>query len=515
MIKKTPLACLLLLIFAVNCFAQSSDPIGFRRRADSFPGGIKGTRIAMGDVDLDGDVDALVSGRLVLNDGKGTFRLTGKVIGCNRPCRAAIFLDYDQDGDLDVFTSGPDRLLRNDLGTDGKPRFKDVSLHVGIRDDGLPGEGLAAGDLNGDGFPDVYLANYEQGGLARGTPDRLYLSNGRGGFFLSPQISSTLCGRGVNMADFDQDGDLDIYVSNYRLQGNLLLVNQLRETGAFSLRYENRGNTAFAAHTIGSTWGDLDNNGQIDLLMGNFSHRGPGWGPQPMVMVCRQLSAGRFTATAGSTVGIRWQEAHSNPTLFDLENDGDLDLYLTNTYGRRADLYRNQVAKTGVMRFHNATERLRAATYDGWGCAAADVDNDGDQDLVVAVGGGRLPILLRNEHAQRSRNRSVRVRLRGQASDSWGIGATATLIHSGGKRTVRQLSLGHGTSSQSEPILHFGVGKAKGPFELHVRWPSGHTTRTAVKPGTNVVREPKTAPPYQGPTGTSWRQTPAGTSPNH
>lgn len=503
MINKTPLACLLLLIFAVNCFAQSDDPVGFHRRGDSFPDGLQGTRIAMGDVDLDGDPDALVSGRLLLNDGQGQFRLAPK-LGCNRRCRAAIFLDYDRDGDLDVFTSGPDRLLRNDLGTDGKARFTDVSAQVGIQDDGFPGEGLAAGDLNGDGYPDVYLANYEMGGLAHGTPDTLYLSNGQGGFFVSPQISSRACGRGVNMGDFDQDGDLDIYVSNYRLQGNLLYVNQLRETGTFSLRYENRGNSAVRAHTIGSAWGDLDGDGAIDLFMGNFSHRGPSWGPQPMVAVCRQVRPGFFGYTAGSELGIKWQEAHSNPTLFDLENDGDLDLYLTNTYGRRADLYRNKVVKTGQLRFKDATENLRAATYDGWGCATADVDNDGDQDLIVAVGGGRKPILLRNELAQRRPGlKSVRVQLRGRISEAYGVGATATLTN-GTRRLVRQLSLGHGTSSQSEPILHFGVGRAAGPFELEIRWPSGHVTKTKVKPGQTLIREPKGAAPYRAPTGTTW-----------
>lgn len=501
MISKTPLACFFIVLAAVNCLAQSSDPIGFRRSGESFPEGLKGTRVALADVDLDGDPDVLISGRLLLNDGQGNFSLAPK-LGCNRACRAAIFLDYDQDGDLDVFTSGPDRLLRNDLGTDGRPRFTDVSAEVGIRDDGLPGEGLAAGDLNGDGYPDVYLANYELGSLGRGTPDALYLSDGRGGFRLSHEISSSLCGRGVTMADFDQDGDLDLYVSNYRLQGNLLYVNQLRETGAFSLRYEDRGLSGGAAHTIGSTWGDLDGDGAIDLLMGNFSHRGPSWGYQPMVQVCLQ-QRGIFTSTAGSSLGIKWQEAHSNPTLFDLDNDGDLDLYLTNTYGRRADLYRNQVAKTGTLRFHDATENLRAGVNDGWGCAAADVDNDGDQDLVVAVGGGRKPILLRNEQAQRApQRRSVRVRLRGAVSDSWGVGASATLIRGDGRRLVRQLSLGHGTSSQSEPILHFGVGADQGPFEVEVRWPSGHVTRSKVQPGSSLIREPQGPAPYRAPTST-------------
>lgn len=461
----------------------------FTRRADSFPLDSRGTRVALGDLDGDGFPDALIDGILYLNDQEGAFTLAPARAGLRGRALAAAMADYDRDGDLDVFLSGftgqPDRLMRNDTTVAGRVAFTDVTAAVcPILSDPNPGEGLAWGDLDGDGCPDLMVANYEVSG--RGTPDRLFLSDGVGGLRdLSSLVSTADArpGRGASMVDFDQDGDLDVYVSNYRLEPNYHWINRLRETGAFTLRGEDRGLTYLRAHTLGSEWGDLDGDGDVDMVMGNLSHPG-----QPMVQVGLQ-QAGRFTLTPGRDLGIAWEEAHLNPTLLDADDDGDLDLYLTTTYGRQGFLYQNRSREDGKLAFRDVTETSEAVTYDGWSSAVADVDLDGDQDLVVAKP-GQAPILLRNTLREAyPKLRSVRLRLRGGRSDTWGSGATATLSGGGAPRLVRQLSFGHGTGSQSEPILHFGVGRAAGPFQVEVRWPSGAVERLTLGPGLHQVDE--------------------------
>lgn len=128
------------------------------------------------------------------------------------------------------------------------------------------------------------------------------------------------------------------------------------------------------------------------------------------------------------------------------------------------------------------SRRLRTKEQD------AVTASDGDLDLAVSAS-GRVR-LFRNDGVPGLTNRSVRVRLRGTRSDTWGAGATATLSL-GDRALVRQVSLGHGTASQSEPIVHFGVGEADGPFTVEVRWPSGAVSTMQLEAGLHSVVEPR------------------------
>lgn len=465
----------------------------FERRSvgKAFPNNARGRRIALGDVDRDGDPDLLLSGRLLINDGNGRFRWA-QGSGLPERGRASMFLDYDHDGDLDVFTTANandrrDRLYRNDTPRGGKLRFKNVTREVGI---GLldrnPGEGVGAGDVNGDGRPDIYVANYEKPGHA-GTQDRLYVSVGKRRYQNATNlVEGREPGRGVSMADFDRDGDMDIFVSNYRLERNFLWVNGLAQTGALSLqnrasshRVEGTRRNGRYGHTIGSAWGDLDNDNDLDLISANLAH--PGWQHfSNMTQVMLNNGNGTFTVHESNRngLGIKYEESHSNPTVFDADNDGDLDVHITSVYDD-AFLYRNLLAESGRLEFRDITEKARCRTFVSWGAAAADVDMDGDLDLVVSAANAK-PVLFINSLPRRFK--SVKVRLVGTRSDTWGVGATAILSAKGGaSRQMRQVTIGHGTSSQSEPVLHFGVGRAPGPFKFHVHWPSGVITRSKLE----------------------------------
>ena len=356
--------------------------------------------------------------------------------------------------------------------------------------DDFPSEGAAWGDLNGDGYPDLWVANYERNGepLGRATPDRLYLSDGAGGFTdASARLSGTplACGRGVSMADVDQDGDLDVFVSNYRLNPDHLWINQdgaLTESAA-TLGVQGQPVRGAYGHTIGAAWGDLDLDGDLDLVAANLAHpRFIDFSDQTMIYL--QGPDGRFL-DARARVGVEFEETHSDPTLFDADNDGDLDLYLTSVYETRPSyLWRNDVAPVGSLSFTDVTWASSTRVFNGWGAAAADLDLDGDLDLVVAGQGGI------HVFENTTGGASVRVRLVGVTSDTWGAGATAVLSAPDGSAWTRQVTLGHGTTSQSEPILHFGVEGRPGPYQLDVRWPSGQRQRVALTPGLHQVREP-------------------------
>jgi tetratricopeptide (TPR) repeat protein len=455
-----------------------------RFRLSPLPESARGSRVALVDLDVDGDPDLVTGGhRLFVNDGRGHFRPGPVLPGAG----GGVFADVDRDGDLDLFQLGrADRLLRNE----GRLRFVDVTTQLGVSfSDGDPSEGAAWGDLNGDGFPDLYVANYETK-QAKGTPDRLYLSDGRGGYRdASAQLKAAgvHCGRGVNMGDVDGDGDLDVFVSNYRLDPDFLWLNDGRGNltnvaGARGVAGELvRG--AYG-HTIGSAWGDLDGDGDLDLVAANLAHpRFIDFSDKTYVYL--QGPDGRFTDRR-EELGIAFEETHSDPTLFDADNDGDLDLFLTSVYpGRPSFLYRNLLVETGELRFRDESWVSGLRVFNGWGAAVADVDGDGDLDLAVASG-SRTQLFL-NEGAP---GRSLLLRLRGRRSDTWGAGARVQ-VSFGGTRLTRELHLGHGTTSQSEPRVHVGLGPWRRATRVNVRWPSGRRSRHALAWGSHVIEEPQ------------------------
>ncbi len=440
-------------------------------------GPVVGGQVALGDYDGDGDDDLAGSGRLYQNDGAGHFTEVTTAAGLTGLGGQTVFGDFDNDGAPDLLSVGTAvRLFRNT----GDCQFDEVTAAAGLFID-ANSQGVAWVDIDQDGLLDFYAASY--GTLADpelATRDYVFRNNGDGTFRdVTAQLGIPIQyivyhGRGVAVADYDADGDPDIYVGNYRLNPNQLWQNAggmagFRDVGRSAGVAGSQDMGAYG-HTIGPSFGDLDGDGWFDLVVPNLAHpRFLDFSDRTWVYV--NAGDGTFAGYEPPDRGIAYDETHSHAVLFDPDNDGDLDLYLTAIYeGRRAYLYAND----GAGRFFDATHAAGILHLNGWGAAAGDVDQDGDVDLVADR-------LWRNEQA--FGNHFLAVRLTGAArpenpaagSNRDAIGAEV-VVEVAGRTLLRQVEGGTGLGCQNSRLLHFGLGPAERVERLTVRWPSGRTS---------------------------------------
>lgn len=448
------------------------------------------SRVAWGDYDNDGWDDLMTSGAtLYHNEGDGTFtNVTASAIpaGISSP-GGGVWGDYDNDGCLDYFgqggSTGAGELLLHSL-CDGT--FEDTTTVSGISDlqdlvdceaDGgssySPTEGAGWFDYDGDGFIDLYLAEYEcwiSSTEALYFKDRLFRNNGDGTFtdtsdeaVVGGLDTELLAGRGVTPADYDLDGDTDLFVSNYRLNANYFFLNNgdgtLQDIAAENGTQGELTSGAYG-HTIGSVFGDIDNDGDFDLVSANLAH--PFYYDfSDKTMILMNDGKGEFT-DEGASRGIYYRETSSNPTLLDADNDGDLDLFITNVYvDRDSDYYENDGNGYFILQNYESGLIIR----NGWGGAASDFDNDGDMDL-VAYG------LFRNDID--STNSFLQVRAVGLEGNASAIGAVIQ-VDTESRSQLRLVSGGSGTSSQDSFTQHFGLGEDSVVERVTVHFPYGET----------------------------------------
>jgi enediyne biosynthesis protein E4 len=452
------------------------EPVRFTDVSDT--AGVHGEGpVSWGDFDQDGNADLLVGGRtLFRNEGRGLFRDVTSDLGLSgfRTSSGGFFADCDNDGDLDLYIiRGKRGILDRLLRFDGLKRgFVDVTEDAGSVADALPTAGASLGDVNGDGSVDIYLANdgRERSEGVPGSGDSLFVNNGDGTFRNATKeaglvLSLPRSGSGAAIVDCDNDGDMDIFVANDKLQPNLLWRNNgeglfSEAGGTFQVRgtdvHGRFGNSRAVA------FGDLDGDGDIDLVLAN---RAPlldrAFADRSQIF----LSAGRpaFTFRDGFVgSGVFYDEEHSNVALGDVDNDGDLDLFFTCTAaGAFARLYIND----GKGRFRDATWLSGLVVRNAGGCAFADYDSDGDLDLFVGGEGGKL-----FENGGNG-NHWIGFRLQGKKCNVSGISARIT-IATGGRSQVRDVSGGHG-SCQDDMVVHFGLGVSKERVNVSIQWPHG------------------------------------------
>jgi len=436
--------------------------------------GLSGSsRPAWGDYDNDGNEDLLASAAsLFHNNGDGTFTDVSLAAGISAVGGSGVWGDFDNDGFLDyyAFNGGTtllncDRLVKNN----GDGTFTVLDPGPGTPYDFDPTEAAAWADYDRDGFIDLYVANYEKPGeeLAIGTPDRLWKN--MGGWFEDVSESSGIhavaeqCGRGLAWADFDDDGDPDLYVSNYRLDPNFLWLNN--GDGTFTDVSRARGVQGISTlnsygHTIGSAWGDFNNDGYLDLFAANLAHpRYIGFSDKSMLYISSGPPDYTFTDIR-EAAGITYAETHSSPVILDYDNDGLLDLYITAIYSTcYSFMYRNN----GDLTFEDTSYVSGTRVFNGWGASTADFNNDGYADLMTNA-------LFRNNGGS---NHWLRLKLSGNKSNRACIGCRATLTRLDGVKLVREVAAGVGTGSMDSYILHWGLGADESILSLEVRWTDG------------------------------------------
>jgi enediyne biosynthesis protein E4 len=454
------------MIAAALVAAVGLAPYSFVDRTVELGLSISGEGACWVDVDADGWTDLAAGGAVWRNEeGKRFAKLqeVGKVVAA----------DFDNDGYPDLFSMSPLQLWRNG----GGKRFEAFPLPPNLPE--TVSRGACWGDFDNDGFADLYVGGYENW-QDQVTFPTLFLRNEGGKAFRLMWHEAQFRTRGVTACDFDQDGDLDIYASNYRLKPNLLRVND--GAGTFRNRAAEFNAAATSVgfpggHSIGAAWGDFDADGLFDLFAGNFAHVDQrGDQPKSRFLRNRGPNFGHAFEDMG-TCGVFYQESYASPAAGDFDNDGDLDLFFTTVYSvasfkkpNHPVLFRNDAR----FQFGDATADAGLGSLPPtYQAAWADFDRDGDLDLVTA---GKLFV---NQGGSRS---WLQVRLFGGGAkvDRSAIGAQVR-IRLGAKTLVRQVEAGTGEGNQNDFVLHFGLGGHQGRLDLEVQWPDGHKQKVSVK----------------------------------
>lgn len=467
--------------------------------------------------------------------------------------RGIALLDYDNDGDLDIYlvngcdlpnTNSPitskNTLYRNDNG-----KYVDVTTAASVGDTGY-GLGCCVGDYNNDGYIDIYVTNYG--------PNVLYENNGDGTFSNVTDhtgVGGNQLSSGCAFLDYDADGHLDLYVVNYvkfDLDANPICSRKGIRTyctpealeGESDRLYHNNGNATFTDVTkeagitalpgkgLGAVCGDVDNDGDIDIFVANdttpnflYLNNGNGTFTEDALFAGVALSEeGRAYSGMGTNLG-------------DFDNDGFLDIVITNFQDQVNNIYHN--SQSGFFNDHSFTTGIgeKSLPYlawgvgfvdfnnDGWldlfvanghlddniaeidpvgtypqpnqlfwskqatifeyteigvppkvsrGAAFGDIDNDGDVDIVT-TNLKDSPTVLRNDGGNSGNWLSVKLVGTHCTRDAIGTRVTVT---TGKSSQIREVRSGSGYLSQNDLRLHFGLGDVKQIGSVTVRWVCGH-----------------------------------------
>jgi enediyne biosynthesis protein E4 len=462
--KKQILMVIALLLVYGTLFGQTFTRI----TTGDIASGSRTLANAWGDYDNDGYVDLFansVTGNILLynNNGDGTFTkiVTGLLVTDGNGI-GITWGDYDNDGYLDLFSAagaGGDSTAKLFHNSGDRTFTKITFAHTSDF------QGSSWGDYDNDGDLDLYVT--AGGNSGAGESNFLYANNGDGTFTRITSgaiVSDVGTSTAANWADFDNDGDLDLFVANADPNDRNALYENNRD-GTFT-KIITGDLVNDLATSLGGSWGDYDNDGDLDLFVSNigevnFLYQNDG----PPDYTFTKITTGDIVNDESLSIGSAWG---------DFDNDGDLDLFVANV-GENNSLYSNN----GDGNFTKIT--IGVIVNDGgssFGASWADYDNDGDLDIFVSNVGGENFLYANNGNM----NSWINIKCVGTVSNISAIGAKVRVkanINGSPVWQLTEISGQTGCLGQNSLNAEFGVGVATVVDSIRIEWPSGIIDRFA------------------------------------
>jgi tetratricopeptide (TPR) repeat protein len=402
--------------------------------------------------------------------------------------------DYDNDGDTDIFVMRgawmgkfgrqPNSLLRNN----GDGTFTDVTIKSGLYSE-FPTQAATWNDFNNDGYLDLFIGNES---TEEPYPSELYLNNQDGTFTNAAQIAK--CDvvdfiKGVTSSDYDNDGDIDLFLSGMNKRKTLLKNTGVKDgIPQFVNATDEAGLAGINVMTFPTWFWDYDNDGWQDIFVCGYQFTGSVAGETAMEALGIPNNSGKmylYRNNHDGTFSDVSKVSGLSKTVFamganfgDIDNDGFLDMYLGTGNPDYKSLTPNKLFRNmGTGTFADVTVSGRVGNLQkGHGVALNDLDNDGDTDIFIEVGGAFVGDAFNNSlylNPGQNNNRWIKMQLEGTESNRSAIGAKikVSFKENGVSRSVYRTLNSGGSFGASALRMEIGVGQATIIDQIEITWP--------------------------------------------